>query len=172
MITARDIATGNPPSGTAVDLHTDAAQTVATGDVLVRAVASGGDAATVTRVADDRDAEALLGPQVHLLRPDPARLDPWFLVGFLGAEDNIASASTGSTLVHVTPGRLRVPLLPLEEQRRYGEAFRRVHELRAAARRTAGLATDTAATLTTGLTAGVLLPPDPSGEPRRDRRTV
>ncbi|MFF5768536.1 N-6 DNA methylase [Streptomyces tanashiensis] len=163
VLTARDIAAGNPPSGTAVDIHTDAAQPVAAGDVLVRAVAGGGDAAAMTRVADDRDAGALLGQHIHLLRPDPARLDPWFLAGFLGAEDNIASASTGSSLVHVTPGRLRVPLLPLEEQRRYGEAFRRVHELRAAVRRTADLAADTAATLTTGLTAGVLLPPDVPG---------
>ncbi|MEU3282477.1 N-6 DNA methylase [Streptomyces antibioticus] len=159
VLTARDISAGNPPSGTAVDLHADAAQPVAAGDVLVRAIA-GGDAAAMTRVADDRDAGALLGQHIHLLRPDPARLDPWFLAGFLGAEDNIASASTGSSLVHVTPGRLRVPLLPLEEQRRYGEAFRRVYELRAAVRRTADLAADTAATLTTGLTAGVLLPPD------------
>lgn len=159
VLAARDIAAGNPPSGTAVDIHADAAQPVAAGDVLVRAVANGGNAAAMTRVADDRDAGALLGQHIHLLRPDPARLDPWFLAGFLGAEDNIASASTGSSLVHVTPGRLRVPLLPLEEQRRYGEAFRRVHELRAAVRRTADLAADTAATLTTGLTAGVLLPP-------------
>ncbi|MFF9410171.1 N-6 DNA methylase [Streptomyces anandii] len=162
VLTAQDVSAVNPPSGTAVDLHADAAQSVAAGDVLVRALGGGGEAAAMTRVADDRDAGALLGPHVHLLRPDPARLDPWFLAGFLGAEDNIASASTGSSLVHVTPGRLRVPLLPLEEQRRYGEAFRRVHELRAAVRRTAALAADTAATLTTGLTAGVLLPPDTS----------
>ena len=67
--------------------------------------------------------------------------------------------------MHVTPGRLRVPLLPLEEQRRYGEAFRRVYELRAAVRRTADLAADTAAALTTGLTAGVLLPPDTMNAP-------
>ncbi|MFE5770944.1 N-6 DNA methylase [Streptomyces sp. NPDC056485] len=165
VLAARDIAAGNPPSGTAVDIHADAAQPVAAGDVLVRAVANGGNAAAMTRVADDRDAGALLGQHIHLLRPDPARLDPWFLAGFLGAEDNIAAASTGSSLVHVTPGRLRVPLLPLEEQRRYGEAFRRVHELRAAVRRTADLAADTAATLTTGLTAGVLLPPAGPGAP-------
>ncbi|NEA42993.1 N-6 DNA methylase [Streptomyces sp. SID11385] len=160
VLAARDIAAGDPPSGTAGDIHADAVQTVAAGDVLIRAVAGGGDAAAMTRVADDGDAGALLGQHIHLLRPDPARLDPWFLAGFLGAEDNIASASTGSSLVHVTPGRLRVPLLPLEEQRRYGAAFRRVHELRSAVRRTAGLAADTAATLTTGLTAGALLPPD------------
>ncbi|WUG05166.1 N-6 DNA methylase [Streptomyces sp. NBC_00467] len=165
VLTARDIAAGSPPSGGSVDIHADATQPVAAGDVLVRAVSGGGDAAAMTRVADDRDAGALLGPNVHLLRPDPARLDPWFLAGFLGAEDNIASASTGSTHVHVAPGRLRVPLLPLEEQRRYGEAFRRVNELRAAVRRTADLAADTAASLTTGLTAGVLLPPDTPNAP-------
>ncbi|WP_328733334.1 N-6 DNA methylase [Streptomyces caniferus] len=165
VLSAQDISAGTTPSGGAVDLHADAAQPVAAGDVLVRALAGGGDAAAMTRVADDRDAGALLGQHIHLLRPDPARLDPWFLAGFLGAEDNIASASTGSTLVHVTPGRLRVPLLPLEEQRRYGEAFRRVYELRAAVRRTADLAADTAATLTTGLTAGVLLPQDTPDTP-------
>ncbi|MFI6935505.1 N-6 DNA methylase [Streptomyces sp. NPDC050287] len=165
VITAQDISAANPPSGGPVDVPADATQPVAAGDVLVRAVAGGGDGAAMTRVADERDAGALLGPHIHLLRPDPARLDPWFLAGFLGAEDNIASASTGSTLVHVTPGRLRVPLLPLEEQRRYGEAFRRVYELRAAVRRTADLAADTAATLTTGLTAGVLLPPDAPNSP-------
>ncbi|MFF7265856.1 N-6 DNA methylase [Streptomyces sp. NPDC008159] len=165
VLTAQDVSTGNPPSGGAADLHADAAQTVAAGDVLVRAVAGSGSQAAMTRVADDRDAGALLGQHIHLLRPDPARLDPWFLAGFLGADDNIASASTGSTLVHVTPGRLRVPLLPLEEQRRYGGAFRRVHDLRAAVRRTADLAADTAATLTTGLTAGVLLPPNAPGTP-------
>ncbi|MER5396968.1 N-6 DNA methylase [Streptomyces sp. NPDC002599] len=157
VLTGRDIAVGNPPSSGVVDIDADTAHPVAAGDVLMRAI--GGGSATMTRVADDQDAGALLGPHVHLLRPDPARLDPWFLAGFLGAEDNIASASTGSTHVHVTPGRLRVPLLPLEEQRRYGEAFRRVYELRTAVRRTADLAADTAATLTTGLTAGVLLPP-------------
>jgi SAM-dependent methyltransferase len=173
VLTAQDVSTGNPPSGGALDLHADAAQPVAAGDILVRAVASGGNQAAMTRVADDRDAGALLGQHVHLLRPDPARLDPWFLAGFLGADDNIASASTGSTLVHVTPGRLRVPLLPLEEQRRYGEAFRRVYELRAAVRRTAALAADTAATLTTGLTAGVLLPPNtPDSRGASHRRSV
>ncbi|MGC5413112.1 N-6 DNA methylase, partial [Streptomyces sp. DT225] len=80
---------------------------VATGDVLVRAVAGGNGA--MARVADERDAGALLGPQVHLFRPDPARLDAWFLAGFLGSAANIAAASTGRTVVHVSPGRLRVP---------------------------------------------------------------
>lgn len=158
VLTAADVGGGRGPSGTAEDLRADAAHTVAAGDVLVRAVAGGNG--SMARVAGEADAGALLGHHVHLLRPDPARLDPWFLAGFLGAHDNIAGASTGSTVLHVAPGRLRVPLIPLEEQRRYGAAFRHAHELRTAARRTAALAEETAQALLTGLTAGALFPPE------------
>lgn len=91
---------------------------IAEGDILVR-MFPGGEG-SMARLADEHDIGVLLGHDVHLLRPDPARLDPWFLVGFVGARDNITGASTGSTTVHLQPGRLRVPLLPLEEQRRYG----------------------------------------------------
>ncbi|MFB7605350.1 N-6 DNA methylase [Streptomyces gardneri] len=159
VLTGMDIARGTAPSGDPADLRTDAAPIVATGDVLVRAVAGG--SGPMARVADPTDAGALLGHQVHLFRPDPTRLDSWFLAGFLETEENIAGASTGSTIVNITPGRLRVPLLPLEEQRRYGEAFRRVHELRAEALRAARLAEETARLLTGGLTGGALLPPAP-----------
>lgn len=132
------------------------APVITAGDVLVRAVASGNG--PMARVAGEEEAGALLGAQVHLFRPDPARLDAWFLAGFLGAEDNIAGASTGSTILNVSPGRLHVPLLPLEKQRRYGEAFRRVRELRAKAGRATRLAEDTARLLAGGLTGGQLLP--------------
>jgi hypothetical protein len=157
VLTGSDIASGSGPTGDPAGLHDDTAPVIAAGDVLVRALASEGG--PMARVAGEEDAGALLGHQVHLFRPDPARLDAWFLAGFLGAEDNIAGASTGSTVLTVSPGRLRVPLLPLEEQRRYGEAFRRVHELRAEARRATRLAEETARLLAGGLTGGQLLPP-------------
>ncbi|WUT00373.1 N-6 DNA methylase [Streptomyces sp. NBC_00708] len=160
VLTGQDIARGAAPSGKPRSLLTGPPPVIATGDVLVRAVA-GGDGA-MARVADETDAGALLGPQVHLFRPDPARLDAWFLAGFLGSAENIAAASTGSTVVHVSPGRLRVPLLPLEEQRRYGEAFRRVHTLRAEAARATELADATARLLAGGLTGGGLIPSPPS----------
>ncbi|MEU1211986.1 N-6 DNA methylase [Streptomyces sp. NPDC005790] len=163
VLTGMDIARGTAPSGDPGSLRADAAPVIAAGDVLVRAVAGGSGA--MARVADDADAGALLGPQVHLFRPDPARLDPWFLAGFLGAEENVAAASTGSTVLHVSPGRLRVPLLPLEEQRRYGEAFRRVHALRAEAARATELAEETARLLVGGLTGGGLVPSAPA-EPK------
>jgi SAM-dependent methyltransferase/phage terminase Nu1 subunit (DNA packaging protein) len=156
VLTGSDIATGSGPTGEPMGLYDDTAPVIAVGDVLVRAVAS--TDGPMARVAGEEDAGALPGPQVHLFRPDPARLDAWFLAGFLGAEENIAGASTGSTVLTVSPGRLRVPLLPLEEQRRYGEAFRHVHALRAEAQRATRLAEETARLLSGGLTGGQLLP--------------
>jgi SAM-dependent methyltransferase len=156
VLTGSDIARGSGPTGDPAELPSDTAPVIAVGDVLVRALAS--EDGSMARVADEEDAGALLGLHVHLFRPDPARLDAWFLAGFLGAEENIAGASTGSTVLTVSPGRLRVPLLPLEEQRRYGDAFRHVHELRVEARRATSLAEETARLLTRGLTGGQLLP--------------
>ncbi|MDX3384475.1 N-6 DNA methylase [Streptomyces niveiscabiei] len=157
VLTGADIAAGTAPSGDPAEVGSENTPVVAMGDVLVRSVAGG--TGPMARVADESDAGSLLGPNVHLLRPDQTRLDPWFLVGFLDSEDNIAGASTGSTVLHVAPGRLRIPLMPLEEQRRYGEAFRSLYTLRADARRTARLAEETAELLARGLTGGALLPP-------------
>ncbi|MGX5186572.1 N-6 DNA methylase [Streptomyces avermitilis] len=170
VLTGADIARGSGPTGSPADLRSETAPVIAAGDVLVRAVAggSGPTSGPMARVAGEEDEGALLGPQVHLFRPDPARLDSWFLAGFLGADDNIAGASSGSTILHVSPGRLRVPLLPLAEQRRYGEAFRRVHELRVEARRATRLAEETARLLAGGLTGGQLLPSEDAAAPRSE----
>ncbi|WP_405718697.1 N-6 DNA methylase [Streptomyces sp. NBC_00046] len=162
VLTGEDIALGTGPTGAPSGLRTDSSPVIAAGDVLVRSLAGG--SGPMVRVAGEADQGALLGRQVHLFRPDPARLDPWFLAGFLSAEENLAGASTGSTILHVSPGRLRVPLLPLEEQRQYGEAFRRVHELRAEARRATELAEQTARLLAGGLTGGGLVPTSTGAE--------
>ncbi|MET8437457.1 N-6 DNA methylase [Streptomyces sp900116325] len=156
VLTGEDIARGTGPTGDAAELRGAAAPVIAEGDVLVLAVARG--EGPMARVADGKDAGALLGPQVHLFRPDPARLDSWCLAGFLSAEENITGASTGTTVLQVSPGRLRVPLLPLAVQRTYGEAFRRVHDLRAQAHQASLLAEETARLLAGGLTGGQLTP--------------
>jgi hypothetical protein len=136
---------------------TEAAQIrVEVGDVIIPALPQPGAA----RVAEAHDAGQPLGRGSYLLRPDPDRLDPWFLAGFLAAEDNVHAASTGSSVVRVDARRLRVPLLPLAEQRRYGDAFRRLAALRAAADIASRLADDTVRALSSGLTGGALLPPD------------
>ncbi|MEU2895867.1 N-6 DNA methylase [Streptomyces sp. NPDC001273] len=164
VLTGSDISRGSGPTGDPAELRSDTAPVIALGDVLVRAVVGG--EGPMARVAGEEDAGALLGLHVHLFRPDPKRLDAWFLAGFLGADGNIAGASTGSTVLSVSPGRLRVPLLPLEEQRRYGEAFRHVHALRAEAQRATRLAEETARLLAGGLTGGQLLPSREAAEVR------
>jgi len=156
VLTGRDVATRARASATTDDQKLLSTVAVEEGDVLLRAVVVSG--AARARVVDDQDDGALLGPHLHLFRPDPERLDPWFLAGFLSAEDNISSASVGSTSVQVDARRLRLPLLPLAEQRQYGAAFRRLEELRAATARTSDLAAETAGLLTAGLTTGALLP--------------
>ncbi|GGW35691.1 N-6 DNA methylase [Streptomyces griseoloalbus] len=155
-LTSGDIAGGSGPTGQVPDVQAEQMPEIAVGDVLVRNPVGG--TGPVARVAGEAEAGALLGAGVHLFRPDPARLDPWFLLGFLGSEANLAGASTGSSTLHLTPGRLRVPLLPLAEQRRYGEAFRHVHALRAEAQRATRQAEETARLLSGGLTGGQLLP--------------
>jgi hypothetical protein len=118
------------------------------------------EGAGTARVADADDGGHRLGRHLYLLRPDPARLDPWFLAGFLAAEDNLNAASSGTSVVRIDPRRLRIPLLPLTEQRRYGEAFRHLHALRVAADAANRLADEATRTLAAGLTSGALLPPE------------
>ncbi|WP_407111330.1 N-6 DNA methylase [Streptomyces sp. DSM 116494] len=73
----------------------------------------------------DTDAPTALGPQLYAVRTDPALLDPWFLAGCLNSPANARQAgSHASTVSRIDVRRLQVPRLPLDEQKRYGEAFR------------------------------------------------
>jgi hypothetical protein len=142
------------------------ATTIEDGDVLLhRVLGADGSAAGAARVADQHDAGTSPDAGLIVFRPDQRRLDPWFLAGFLAAQDNISSASTGTvrSSIQIDPRRLRVPLLPLDEQRSYGDAFRRVHELRTVSREAAGLVARTTDLLALGLTSGTLLPPPDTG---------
>lgn len=157
-LTATDVVKNQSASGTEADLPTGVPLPLIQGsDVLLTEVLHVGRAA-VARVVEPGEAGSFLGPHLLLFRPDRRRLDPWFLAGFLSAEQNVNAAATGTSVVRVDPRRLRVPLLPLAEQQRYGAAFRRLHELRTAARRADQAAEDVTRLLSTGLTGGALLP--------------
>ncbi|GII22718.1 N-6 DNA methylase [Planosporangium mesophilum] len=157
-LTAQDVAASRSASGAGDERAPGEGIEIREGDVILPEVLHGG--ARAARVADARDAGQLLGRNLFLLRPDPERLDPWFLAGFLAAEDNLNAAATGTSVVRLDVRRLRVPLLPLHEQRRYGTAFRQLQALRAAADLTSRLAEETVRALGSGLTGGALLPPD------------
>lgn len=141
VLTADDLAEGRPPSGrTAAD---PALVRVAAGDVVAsvlgaaRAWIAGG---------------AVLGPYLARYRVDPDRLDPDFLAGLLRCADTHPGSS------RVDARRVRVPLLPLVEQRAYGAAFRELVEV-ADVLRVAAAAGDTLVRLGfDGLIAGHLRP--------------
>jgi hypothetical protein len=165
VLTVEDVVRGARASREAEDAE-EVRPVIAVGDVLLpRVIGTTGRGAA--RVADKHDAGSLLDSGLILVRPDQQRLDPWFLAGFLAAEDNVSGATTGTLRSHiqVDPKRLRVPLLPLAEQRRYGAAFQRLHAVRLAAREAGEQATETMALLTHGLTGGALLPPDGTSGP-------
>jgi hypothetical protein len=69
---------------------------------------------------------AALGPRLTSFRADPERLDPHFLAGFLRVSAAAAGARTNVGTSRTDARRISVPLLPIEEQRAYGDAFRRL----------------------------------------------
>ncbi|MET8799597.1 N-6 DNA methylase [Nocardia sp. NPDC004568] len=168
VLTTRDLLAGTAPSGTAEADRAITSVVIKSGDVVMPTLRGLRDEHPGARVAGADEAGALLGPNMFLLRPAPGRLDAWFLAGFLTSPDN-AAAAMGATTIRVVPSRLRVPLLPLEQQEHYGAMFQRLHRLRTAARRAERAAAQLTGLIHTGLTAGALEPHDP---PADDTRTT
>lgn len=157
VLTQHDVRTGEPPSGSLHDKPVDKLIPIETGDVLLPETLTG---PVTARVAGERDAGSVLGPHLFLLRPDPERLDSNFLAGFLSAEQNIHGAAVGTSIQRLDVKRLRVPLIPMERQGRYGHAFRRVEAMHTAANLAAKVARELADQWALGLTTGALLPPE------------
>ncbi|WP_319019048.1 N-6 DNA methylase [Microbispora sitophila] len=151
VLTVEDVLEDRPATGTAE--HAGARPILTRpGDVVVPQVVT----APVARVLTKGDA--LLGPYLSLLRPDPEVLDPDFLAGFLCASVNVRHYTSMSSRYRVDVRRAELPLLPMEEQRRYGEAFRRLAEFRSALREAAVLGEDLASLVAEGLTHGAVRP--------------
>lgn len=121
------------------------------GDLLFRTM--GRDPVVADGTPDDERGVA------QVVGIDPDRLDPHFVAMFVRADARAAPvANTHSALTREDVRRCRIPRMPLPEQRRYGEAFRRLTELIAVAARLAAV-TDAVVTQTVhGLTAGALDP--------------
>ena len=153
MLTAADVLAGRPASAEPADA--DRLARAEPGDVAV--VAAGGRFAA--RVVTERGAVA--GPQVVLLRPDPARLDPHFLAGVLHSGANVRAASARATgaSARADVRRARVPRLPPDEQRGHGAVFARMTAFTAALHDTADVAAELAWLLADGVAAGTLRPP-------------
>ncbi|GII53426.1 type II restriction endonuclease subunit M [Planotetraspora thailandica] len=153
LLTAEDVIEGRPASGRVASADTRWIATQS-GDIVVAVVGP----RFAARVIETEGV--LLGPQLSLLRVDPAELDPHFLAGVLSSSANARSSTvqtTGGT-GRVDVRRARVPRLPLEEQRRHGAVFRRMAEFESALRSTATLGAEMARLLADGVAEGTLMP--------------
>ncbi|MFC0552550.1 N-6 DNA methylase [Planotetraspora thailandica] len=125
-LTAKDVRVGRPPTGRGA--AGPGAITTRPGDVVVPALVS----ETVARVLEE--GGAVLGPQLYLFRVDRTRVDPYFLAGFIRTAGSAGTARASSASTRIDPRRAPIPRVPLEDQQRYGEAFRRLGALEDALR--------------------------------------
>ena len=127
------------------------AELLRAGDVLVPATLTENAMATV--VDQEREGDPA-GLRAHLIRPNPAHLDPWFLAGFLSASATRRRAATRTSAPRIDVRQLEVPLLPVEDQECYAMAFRRLRYLKTAAASFTDKMANLTSHLTTGLTVG------------------
>ncbi|MFE9389861.1 N-6 DNA methylase [Streptomyces sp. NPDC006784] len=137
-----------------VHLATADAVTTAPGDVVIPVQGRG-----AAYVVAEGEGGARLGKPLCLLRPDPAALDAWFVAGFLRSTANTRQASSyASSSSRIDVRRLRLPRLPLERQRAYGEHFRLLAEFEAALRRVGELGEELVQGMFDGLADGTVPP--------------
>jgi SAM-dependent methyltransferase len=98
------------------------------------------------------------GPRVTLLRPDPERLDPHFLAGFVSGSTNVRHYTGTGSRLFTDIRRAEIPLLPIEEQRAYGEAFRRLTDFGRDLRHAAAMGEDLIRLISDGLTQRIVRP--------------
>jgi hypothetical protein len=158
LLTAEDVIEGHPASGRG--RPDERWITTRIGDIVVAAAAG----RFAVRVLDADGA--LLGPGLALLRVDPGQLDPHFVAGALRSSANAQTsiaATGGSERADIR--RAQVPHLPLAEQRRYGDALRRMEKLEAALRSITAMGAELARLLADGVTEGTLQPPEGPATP-------
>jgi hypothetical protein len=155
VLTEHDVLAGTGPSGTLPEGPAEDPVLTEPGDVVVPVLGGG----AVVRVVAGAAAGTALGRNLHLLRPDPAALDPWFLAGFLrGTANNRQASSYASTAARLDVRRLQLPRLPLADQLRYGERFRALAAFEDALRLAGRLGEQLVQGLYDGLTDGTVPP--------------
>ena len=122
------------------------------GDVLLAQAAT----RLIVHVATERGV--VHGLRVTVLRPDPDLLDPHFLAGFVSGSTNVRHYTGTGSKLFTDIRRAEIPLLPIEEQRTYGEAFRRLTNFGRDLRHAATMGEDLIRLISDGLTQGIVRP--------------
>ncbi len=157
VLTAADILSGGPATGSATRAESDApGPRVQAGDILIPVIGHTINA----RVATPEQIGAELGPGAQLVRVDTTRFDPWFVAGVISRTDNLRIAgrasSTANGTLRIDIRRLTIPVVPLDQQEAYGQAFRQLVEFRTTLDRAAAAGAVLAREITDGLTTGAL----------------
>ncbi|GIJ12174.1 class I SAM-dependent DNA methyltransferase [Micromonospora andamanensis] len=157
VLTATDILSGSPATGTTTRTADDEpGPEVHPGDILVPIIGRRINA----RVATPEQVGAELGPGAQLIRVDTTRFDPWFIAGTISRTDNLRiagrAASTGNGAMRIDVRRLSIPVVALEQQHAYGQAFRQLVEFRATLERASATGTTLTREISDALTSGTL----------------
>lgn len=131
------------------------------GDVLLRTQGRSPVVATVIRKADDDEIGHLAEVTgiAQVIEIDESRLDSYFVALFL--REDVAGLPVANTLGAINRDdlrRCRIPRMPLPEQRRYGEAFRRLSGIEQALARLSALSTKAIEQTIYALTTGAVTP--------------
>ncbi|WP_280339726.1 N-6 DNA methylase [Nocardia neocaledoniensis] len=129
VLSGSDVETGSPPSARHV-VADDSCVELRQGDVV--ALTSFTAAQPCAEVVDTDGW--VLGRNLQLLRPDPDRLDPYFLAGLLRSRALMRHASISSGVYRIDLRRVEIPMLDIGEQRRLGAELRRIHAFEIALR--------------------------------------
>jgi type I restriction-modification system DNA methylase subunit len=139
----------NRPSG-------ETAPRIRSGDILIPITGR----EVIARVATAEQIDTELEPGLQLVRVDAAQFDPWFVAGALSRTENARVAgrasSASSSMRRIDVRRLAIPVLPLDQQRTYGQAFHRLVEFQESLREFAATGEDLAREINDGLLSGSL----------------
>jgi len=149
------------------------------GDVLLRTQDRPPVVATAEKASDDDAIGRFVEVSgiAQVVEIDGTRLDPYFVALFLRSD--VAALPVANTLGAINRDdlrRCRIPRLPLAEQRRYGEAFRRLSELEQALATLSDLSAKVIGETIYALTTGAVAPryelPAVSRVQERDRHEM
>ncbi|MBM2622919.1 N-6 DNA methylase [Actinoplanes sp. LDG1-06] len=134
----------------------DATPLIREGDIVVPITGH----AITARVATPDEIGKELEPGHQLVRIKSAQFNPWFVAGTLSRTENARVAgrasSVGSGARRIDVKRLTIPVLPLDQQREYGRAFRQLAEFQSGLHEVATAGEALASEINDGLAWGSL----------------
>lgn len=124
VLTGRDVAAGASPT-LRLPEPTEGLIVLRRGDLIIPQLTA--TSRRIPQVLTEQPAtDLVLGPNLHLIRVNEARLDVHYLAGLLAATES--TSTTGSGVHRLDLRRVTIPVPDLKAQRHQGAQFRRFTE--------------------------------------------